>query len=530
MSLPKAAPLSPGHPLRAPGTPPDVEVRLEPRVPAFDPTLGIAVPRRERAPAPAPATNRLVTLGDSLTHGFQSFAIWNTAHSYPVLVARALGCADTFRYPGYENGGLPLNIEALVRNLEHRFGDSVDWYELLPAAVHLQTYMDGIEDYWERGPGSQLPRPGPIPHNLGIYSWDVRDALSKDAGFCKSRIQNAAPRDNLLNQLVEHHNEIAALRVLPAGTAQQPPMSTVEAAEALSRESAGSEIETLIVALGANNALGTVVSLKVAWSEEPAYRDLNAKGAFTIWRPEHFRLELAELTGAIRRIRARHTIWATVPHVTIAPLARGVGGKSRPGSRYFQWYTYAWIPEDKFDPSVDPNLTADQARAIDAAIDQYNEAIEQGVAQARREGLDWYLFDLAGLLDRLAVRRYRDDPQVDRPGWWSEYPLPPPLNGLVPEPDSRFFSSGPQGRTQGGLFSLDGVHPTTIGYGIVAHEILEIMRLAGVAGVGDIDFAELLAQDTLMSNPPVSLSADLRLLGWIHHNVNLLSALCGGRK
>jgi hypothetical protein len=33
---------------------------------------------------------------------------------------------------------------------------------------------------------------------------------------------------------------------------------------------------------------------------------------------------------------ARHVIWGTVPHVTIVPIARGVKGKVRPGSRYFR--------------------------------------------------------------------------------------------------------------------------------------------------------------------------------------------------
>jgi hypothetical protein len=40
--------------------------------------------------------------------------------------------------------------------------------------------------------------------------------------------------------------------------------------------------------------------------------------------------------------------------------------------------------------------------------------------------------------------------------------------------DSQFFQAGSIGRAAGGLFSLDGVHPTTIGVGVVAHEMLKI--------------------------------------------------------
>jgi phosphohistidine swiveling domain-containing protein len=58
---------------RDPMTPPEVKVTMEPREPISGPTLGIPV-----VVDSSQATNRLVTIGDSLTHGFQSGAIYNT--------------------------------------------------------------------------------------------------------------------------------------------------------------------------------------------------------------------------------------------------------------------------------------------------------------------------------------------------------------------------------------------------------------------------------------------------------------------
>ena len=59
--------------------------------------------------------------------------------------------------------------------------------------------------------------------------------------------------------------------------------------------------------------------------------------------------------------------------------------------------------------------------------------------------------------------------------------IPPEVAALSPKPDSRFFQSGPHGRSQGGLFSLDGVHPTTISNGMIADSIIRIMhQSAGV--------------------------------------------------
>jgi hypothetical protein len=155
------------------------------------------------------------------------------------------------------------------------------------------------------------------------------------------------------------------------------------------------------------------------------------------------------------------------------------------------------------------------------------------VRQARQEGRDWYLFELAGLLDRVASRRYLEDPQA-QPSWWQAvggpYPLPPALAALSPVPDSRFFVSGKTGRQQGGIFSLDGIHPTTIGYGVIAHELIKIMRLAGVEFSGapagkEIDFQRLIQQDSLISQPPQTLSSSLSLIGWLDRNFNIFGRL-----
>jgi hypothetical protein len=260
---------------------------------------------------------------------------------------------------------------------------------------------------------------------------------------------------------------------------------------------------------------------------------------YTVWRPIHFKAELDQLVAEVKKIRARHVIFGTVPHITIVPFARGVDHKVSPGSRYFPYYTLPWIEDKDFDPNKHPHLTGQEARAIDSAIDQYNDYITDAVRQARTEGRDWYLFDAAGLLDRLASRRYLQDPEA-KPEWWEEvggaYPLPAELQALTPVPDSRFFLSGPNGRTQGGLFSLDGIHPTTIGYGIIAQELIKIMQLAGVKfyqqdgkteRTGDIrlNFQSLIGLDSLISRPPRNLINIMDIVGGLDKNFNILSNL-----
>lgn len=524
-------------------TPPDVIIRPESRCPETDPTLGISVNR----PASGTPRHRLVTIGDSLTHGFQSGAIFNTQLSYPALIAQALGWQAQFRYPTYggPGDGLPLNLERLVRELGRRFGDTLDWWEFAPGLVTVREFLDQVEDYWERGAGATPPNANqPINHNLAVYGWDLRNTLSRTADLCQDVIDANPPNDDFINQIVENANERAALRVLnsarnASGNSLTPLQATAAlAAEGTRETGTGDGIETLIVMIGANNALGSILTFNVAWSDV-GYDDMARNDRYTVWRPIHFQAEWDKIVAELKTIRARHVIIATVPHVTIAPLARGVGGKIAPGSRYFPYYTFPWFDNKSFDPKKHPYITEQQARAIDSAIDQYNDCMAASVRQARQEGRDWYLFELVGLLDRVAYRRYLEDP-LARPSWWDEvggeYPLPAALQALSPVPDSRFFESDKTGRRQGGIFSLDGIHPTTIAYGIMAQELIKIMQQAGVkfyqpdgtterTGNVEIDFQKLIQLDTLISNPPRTLSSGLSLIGWLDKNFNIFARL-----
>ncbi|MGC8711681.1 MAG: hypothetical protein ACP5RH_04750 [Leptodesmis sp.] len=45
---------------------------------------------------------------------------------------------------------------------------------------------------------------------------------------------------------------------------------------------------------------------------------------YTDWDPTYFKVELDRVVEQVRQVRVRHVIMTTVPHVTIAPVARGV--------------------------------------------------------------------------------------------------------------------------------------------------------------------------------------------------------------
>ncbi len=501
-----------GQPPRPEGTPDDVDITWEAAEPQTDPTLGIAVEARR----PRDVTNRLVTIGDSLTHGFQSLAIFKTNLSWPALVAGALGLTGTeFRYPTYEgHGGLPFNLEVCIRGLQAKFG-RLDLGKDPLAAIWLLAFAHEVKHWWTHDADRSWNPPAGLNHNLAVYSYDILTACTRTLAQIEGAI--AQPPHGFFHPMVPNDVDRAARRVLVNAT---PSMSLLDAAGALGHEGG---IETLVVALGSNNVLDVVIGLDYQWSTDEANR---AHGR--VWSPTLFASDWATLVKEIRQVDADHVILATVPHVTIVPLCAAVGNRLRDDSRYFEYYTHYWL-RDNFDPHRDLGyLTGDQARAIDSAIDQYNATIVQSVREARQAGLDWYLFEMSGLLDRLAWRRYLSHPRA-QPSWWDQvggaYPLPAPLSTLSPLPDTRFFEANSRGRTAGGLIALDGVHPTSIGYGLIAAEVSKIMQAAGVSFAGAIDFAQLARLDTLIADPPQTLSGDLHIVGWLNEHIDMIETL-----
>jgi hypothetical protein len=99
---------------------------------------------------------------------------------------------------------------------------------------------------------------------------------------------------------------------------------------------------------------------------------------------------------------------------------------------------------------------------------------------------------------------------------------------MQPPLDTQFFLSGPQGRTQGGLFSLDGVHPTTVASGVIADEVMRLMVRAGVSfPTPGVDFERVLQLDTLNSQPPTAIASTISLLGWLDEQLDWTRRMIG---
>jgi len=458
---------------------------------------------------------KLVTIGDSLTQGFQSGAIEMSkiAWSSPAIVARALGLDVPldFRVPRIPGPGLPLNIEDLLNHVQKELGNSIntpEWVFRFPWVA--RRYLDQVEDYYERGGGTLPAKFRGLYHNLAVWGYTVRESLSLTPQRCRAVIEEeegwidddfvGAPSASMYR---------TAMRVLnPGGTAERMADSQIATFERLARSE---RIDVLLLGLGANDCLGTVLMLEVkdmAEAKGPISPDPIERLAYNLTSEEQFALDYRELAQRVERAlhgQGTKVFVSTVPHVTIPPITSGLG---KFDGTYFDAYARFFV-NDENRPRNPEQLTREQARTIDARIDDFNRIIR---AEADMRG--WHVVDLCALLDRLAVKR-----QQLRPGATAQQKLDPaqplreylkdrpehPLLALDPVPSILSLRVNAQGkRTQGGLFSLDGVHPTTIGYGLIAELYLSEMQKAGVPGADPrkLPWADVIANDSLLHAPP----------------------------
>jgi hypothetical protein len=82
---------------------------------------------------------KLFTVGDSISQGFMSLAAARTDLSYSTLIARAMGLklGEWYSYPEWAAGGLPLNLEVIVRLLTRRYGSDLSIFEALGVLQRL---------------------------------------------------------------------------------------------------------------------------------------------------------------------------------------------------------------------------------------------------------------------------------------------------------------------------------------------------------------------------------------------------------
>ncbi|MEM9114342.1 MAG: hypothetical protein AAGD10_12350 [Myxococcota bacterium] len=246
--------------------------------------------------------------------------------------------------------------------------------------------------------------------------------------------------------------------------------------------------------------------------------DRRASGRdWNLWRPEHFHEEYAALLDRIDQAlkgspteKRTKVFLGNVPHVTVAPLAKGFGPTTNVNARlYFKYYSYFFLADDRVPDPLYPALTIHEALLIDDSIDQFNASIRD-LAKAHNEQVGYKRFhvvDINRVLSELAWKRNAGNPT---------YQWPDALKFLNPPISTKFYHVNRRGNfVQGGIVTLDGVHPSTIGHGLIAREFLQEMKDAGVTRADGhvvdpegLEWDRILQQDSLYSRP-VSIMQEL---------------------
>lgn len=458
--------------------------------------------------------HKLVVVGDSLSQGFNNGGIYRTDINFPSFIHRCFDPLPSFDQPSFTaQAGIPLNLEVLLRGLSDEFGPDIDWSEYAGAASHTFKTLKRIKKYWEGGLKDLSVNQSTPYHNQAIWGLAVNDSWMVNEKNSREFIEEHKERYSVFGFLPEHAKFITSRLVLnPRLTQEYEENTQLKNVELLQHDGG---IENLIVCLGHNNALGAVVNLNLTWSEEEDLDSFMAFRKHSIYRPEHFEIEYRRLAEKVSKIGAQRVFVPTIPYPTIPPVCRGVNSKfSSNHLGYFDYYTRFWIWDQDFDPEKHPHLTKDEAIQIDFAVDEFNSIIRK----VSRE-FGWYVVPMAKNVASMARRRLGGELLRSYPDdFVAALKRNPKTEHLVDENNEALLSTDfvrvnkETGKLyKGGIFSLDGLHPTTIGYGLMANVYREVMRKAGVKFQKPIDWDYIIQEDSLITNPPALLS-ELRLV------------------
>ncbi len=453
---------------------------------------------------------KLVAIGDSLAQGFQSGAILKTDLSFPTMIARSFGLSAPadFRIPSYEGNGLPINIEALLLSMSAELGAEIsldEWIFRFPAL--LGEFLNATEELYERGQGSIPSSFNGQFHNLSVWGFRVLDTLTIHSDYCDRIIETSEGwiENDFLGVPSAAMYRTARQVLNPANEQRKRQWTQIDNLQAIHDTEGG--VENLIVWMGANDCLGTVGQLKI--HEMPAdfaSLDPEERHRLNLTHPKIFERDYAALVAKIKGVISpvTHVFVGTIPYVTIPPIATGIG-KLSSNSKYFEYYGRFFCTEANFNHSSNSHLTGAEIQKIDRIIDEFNQIIRDEVALA---GDNWHIVDTGGILNSLAVKRNHSTDAPDRPlkAYYASLGfIDHPLLQLDPIPSVLSLRTENGIRTSGGLFSLDGMHPSTIGYGIVAEAFLTEMQKAGVSDADPtrLDWSQIITQDSLLQSPPV---------------------------
>lgn len=454
--------------------------------------------------------HRLVCLGDSLTQGFQSGAIYRTDLSYPALIAKALGMRE-FRVPNFTaQAGMPINLEVLLRGIEDEFGDEITWDETVGVVRHTLETLLRIKHYWEGKKVSLADKSQTLPfHNQSMFSATIMDALLLNDATCKAYIDVSRENESFTNLLAHNAFYTGFRRVINPTFEPNGYKNTAFSNVKWFSDHGG--IENLIVYLGANNIVGAITDLRIVFADESDLDKPPFDRKANVYPPRVFRKAYERLAEHILTLDTKFVYTATVPMVTQAPLIKCIQKNE------LNYYTHIWVMDEDFNPTIHPYLTQEDIHLLNTYCREYNHII---IEFAEKYG--WHVLPIDEMVTNLnpELRTVSPDSLFPRGLIRALKRNPQTAHLVVGEDNTRFNTAYPKidaftGKLiDGGIFTLDGIHPTTIAYGLIASGFIRLMQKNGVKFQYSIDWDFIVREDTLTSNPPRLLNDLKRVMGF----------------
>lgn len=404
----------------------------------------------------------LMAIGDSMYQGVRSLTMSAPLfhHSPPAQVARALGLdSKAFSYPDPKRPIL-IDMEAFIR--------------LLPDLDAINQLLALNGRYWTKKPKSPSKRLS--FENIAVasmditdlygFDWDLRmrqaDAVTaKDTASLKRLLKADIPQGGIADAILGLNTRFT---LNPMGVSELEGVQPVDLVKARMPE-------TLLINIGSNEGLFNAGFEGEATLNDQRVREITQKYAILA---DH----LKEVGPGMKKVIVNGLFLPSqVPNLMPAPESISYEGNLPGSDGYFDNY------ENRmgFGYGI---MTGDQLRGQDDCV----RAINAGMAEVMKQRLGdrVTIIDFADQMSRLNRKHERLSAgnAIKAEGKWI-------TNMMVESYIGGAFRWG-------GFCGLDGMHPSVVGYGRIAKEVLKVIGRGGEK----IDYNACFRADSLLTDLP----------------------------
>ncbi len=462
----------------------------------------------------------LITLGDSLSLGFQNGAVCSTQYSYPSILAKLLEDKLFQTVSFTSQGGIPLNMEVLLKGIEEEFGTELGWDDALLISNSLVSTLLRIKRYWEQDwsrfhQNRELNQPF---SNQSLFSATVNDVFVLTDADCNYILDRHISVGNRFQILPQNAFYTAARRVI------NPSLSLLEKTSTLFSNvkwfSDHGGMEHFIVFLGANNLVGALTDLKILEATEADLYKKPFERNVTVYSSHLFKESFESLAEKLSKLSINYIYTATIPDITKVPLLQKIEFAD------ICIYTHIWVKKEDFDKDVHPFLTENELNYLQTLLIEYNEIIKE---TAQKNG--WKVLDVYAIVEKLHQRQFNEvipaaAIRALRKNKKTRY-LVRNDNSLSIDTQFPEINESTGQLIHGGIFSLDGLHPTTFAYALIAFGFQQLMQENGQKFNQVFDWDRIIENDTILTDTPLLINDLRKVLYYISADYSKLFSKLG---